>query len=381
MTSPDMAATRLINAANLRDGGGAAVAVSFIYDLSLFPSQACKYSIIVSKYVDSNLRRLNCDTKVFPEYIVQSYYGLQGFQRTFLSELRRFDLVFTIFGPCYAFGYKGRHIVGFADPWIAYPNNDVYKRYGYLRRLKIKLQWFIREVFYLNSSLLVCELPHVSKALRENTLLRLRRTSIVHSAIPSIFLDSSLWRHVSIPRKTGVLNLGLISRNYFHKNLGILPALKRILFERYSQSVEIFVTFSEDEWADCSADFRKQVNNVGILTLDQCPTFYSKIDIVIFPSLLECFSAVPIEALFMKKPLVASDRSFVRDCCGEFAFYFNPTIEPASSAALSVLAAIKRLKSDPLYLERAAQHVEFFGSSKRRTKDYLNLIEHFYNEN
>lgn len=368
-------ASRLINAANLRDGGGPAVAVSFIYDLSRWQVEAGKYAVLVCEYVDRNLRALNCDTSVFSEYRVQNHYGLTGLRGGLGSELRRYDLVFTVFGPCYALGYKGRHLVGFADPWVAYPKNEVYPRLGWLRGLKTRFEWFVRELFYLNSTLLICELEHVPTALKKNTLLTRRRMEIVHSAIPSVYLDPECWREVAIPRKDGVLNLGLISRNYIHKNLAILPGLKRVLREKYSLAAEIYVTFSNDEWLACSEEFRTSITNVGLLTLAQCPKFYSAMDVVVFPSLLECFSAVPIEALYMEKPLVASDRPFVRDCCGDYAVYFDPMNNVEEAAAEAVVEAIKRISDDPEYLKRASRQGRKFGSSERRSKEYLQLID------
>lgn len=374
-TQPAPLTRRLINAANLRDGGGPAVATSFIYDLSRWPEEAGKYAVLVSEYVDRNLRALGCVTEVFLDYRVQNHYGLAGLRGTLAKELRRFDLVFTVFGPCYTLGYKGRHLVGFADPWVAYPRNEVYPRLGLWRGLKTRFEWFARELFYLNSTLLVCELEHVPIALKKNTLLAHRPMEIVHSAIPSVYLERDRWQDVAIPRKDGVLNLGLISRNYLHKNLDILPEVKRALYENHGVTAEIYVTFAEEEWLACSAEFREAVTNIGLLTLSQCPAFYAAMDVIIFPSLLECFSAVPIEALFMERPLVASDRPFVRDCCGDYAVYFDPIENAGCAAAAAVMEALRRKSADPEYLKRAARHGQKFGSSERRSREYLQLIE------
>ena len=54
-------------------------------------------------------------------------------------------------------------------------------------------------------------------------------------------------------------------------------------------------------------------------------------DAIIFPSLLECFSATPLEAMAMEKPFFASDREFIRDVCSDYALYFDPE-DPISAA-------------------------------------------------
>lgn len=367
-------ARRLINATNLCYGGGAAVAVSFIYDVSRIPREAAKYSVMASEFVDRELRALRCPTDAFADYRVASHYGLRALWSGLAREMERFDLVFTVFGPCYALGYRGVHLVGFADPWIAYPRNEAYGRLSLMAAWRTRFEWLLRELFYLNSSVLICELEHVPKALMRNTCLRRREMAVVHSAIPSVYSDPSLWLPVKIPRRTGVVNAGLISRNYPHKNLALLPSLKATLSHVHGLEVDFYVTFSDEEWAACTPEFRASIVNVGLLRLNQCPSFYEGMDVVVFPSLLECFSAVPIETLSMRKPLVASDRDFVRDCCDKFAFYFDPA--DLDAAAVAFVRAWEHA-ADEAYLTAACTHVQMFGSSLRRTQRYLAVIDSY----
>ncbi len=42
---------------------------------------------------------------------------------------------------------------------------------------------------------------------------------------------------------------------------------------------------------------------------------------VFIPTLLEVFSATYLEAMLMKKPIIASDLEFSRDICGESAYF------------------------------------------------------------
>ena len=59
-----------------------------------------------------------------------------------------------------------------------------------------------------------------------------------------------------------------------------------------------------------SRDFKKKVISLGELSINQCPDFYNNMDMIFFPSNLECFSATPLEALYMKKSIVCSDLPF-----------------------------------------------------------------------
>lgn len=150
-----------------------------------------------------------------------------------------------------------------------------------------------------------------------------------------------------MPRVNGI-KLGILSRDYPNKNLSILPQVQSYLKHEYGLEVVFLVTLNEAEWRARSETFRNQVVNVGPLSVAQCPSFYKQLDGVIFPSLLESFSASPIEALTMGLPVFASDRRFVRDTCGEAPVYFDPT--DAASIAESIARYFKAPRPRPVSL-------------------------------
>ena len=107
--------------------------------------------------------------------------------------------------------------------------------------------------------------------------------------------------------------------------------------------------------------------------MTQCPSYYKEMDAIIFPSILECFSATPLEALAMEKPLFSSDRGFVSDVCEDYAYYFDPF--DAHSAAAKIANYIENhWKKDQDKLKAAREHVISFSSPKTRAEQYLNII-------
>src|SRR5690606_37210212 len=120
-----------------------------------------------------------------------------------------------------------------------------------------------------------------------------------------------------------VFKLGIISRNYSHKNLSILPEVKRILEQDYQRIISFYVTFKEEEFQGESLVFQNEIVNLGPKKVDECIDTYLKFDAVFFPSLLECFSATPLEAMATGRAPFASDMPFNRDVCGEHAYYFD----------------------------------------------------------
>jgi len=97
-------------------------------------------------------------------------------------------------------------------------------------------------------------------------------------------------------------------------------------------------------------------------------------DAIIFPSLLECFSATPLEAMAMKKPLFASDRKFVRDVCGDFAWYFDPE-DPSDAANLISTYINKQMKLNGEELNAAREHAIQFSNAHQRAINYLRIIQ------
>lgn len=320
----------LVNASNLHAGGGVAVASSVIAALAGIQDIAKSITVLASTEVAENLTRLGASLDVLDQYIPFDTYGLSGSFRRKPVRVRDFDAVFTVFGPLYSPVVGARNVMGFAQPWVAYPHNSANTLLSARERAKIRLKYEVVARFFATADVLIVEQEHVRAALRERRLFRKKPIHVVPSVVDSIYFDEARWIPVALPPRVGDLRLGVVSRNYPHKNLGALPEIKRHLMD-YGFDAEFFVTFSDEEYASCSPEFRATVQNYGTLALAECPSFNSQLDGVVFPTLLECFSATPIEALAVRTPLFASDRPFIRDSVGEHACYIDP-LDPASIA-------------------------------------------------
>ncbi|WP_180066573.1 glycosyltransferase [Acinetobacter sp. YH12129] len=366
----------LINASNLHNGGGVQVASSFINELLEIPNDLIKnFDIIVSSEVDKNI---NENARVFfKKYTVHNIYGLKKYKKN-KKIFDCYDLVFTIFGPCYH-PVKGIKVVGFAQPWIIYPDNECYSMLSNLEKLKFKIKFFMQKYFFKKSDFCIVELEHVKQRLIELNIFKNSHIDVVYNTVSNVYFSPEKWEKIKIV-PSNKIKIGLISRDYFHKNTNILPKVKEILKNKYKQDVDFYVTFNEGEWANKSSYFRKNVINIGPLKVNECPSFYDKMDAIIFPSLLECFSATPLEAMIMKKPLFASNRGFIKDVCLDFAYYFEPT-DPESCAAVinDFLRKTNSIELD-IRLTTAQKHAENFSSARQRALKYIQVIENCLNK-
>ena len=103
-------------------------------------------------------------------------------------------------------------------------------------------------------------------------------------------------------------------------------------------------------------------------------------DAIIFPSLLECFSATPLEAMIMKKPLFASDRGFIKDVCFDFAYYFEPTDPESAAAVIHNFLESQCNEELEAKLLAAKKHAENFSNARQRAVKYVDIIEDCLNK-
>lgn len=269
-----------------------AVATSVVDCLSRMDHEGLAVSVLLSTPVARNLLELNTDLTVFESCETCDFFGVRALWQGLDRHFSEFDLVFTVFGPAYFARRNAKHLFGFAQPNIVYPNNPLSTRMGLLQRLSVRAKFELQAWFFSRADELVVELEHVKKRLLDRRLFLHKPVHVVYSSVHSVFREPQRWATLELPVQPARLRLGVISRNYPHKNLAILADVKQHLRETHGRQVDIYVTFSPQEWENCDEHFRANIINVGALSLSQCPTFYAAMDGVVFPSLLECFSAV-----------------------------------------------------------------------------------------
>lgn len=363
----------LINCSNLHVGGGVAVATSFVDCLSKAPRPEIEISLLLSSSVHANLVSSKVDLSKFKNCRIADYRGARSIWQGMDGQFKGHDLVFTIFGPVYSLRMRTRHIFGFAQALIIYPGNPIERRMSLWARLKQRLKYKLQELFFARADQLIVELEHVKVGLARKFLFQGKPIHVVYNAVDAVFREPGRQLAVEIPATPGAIRLGIVSRNYPHKNLACLPALKERLRNEHNLEIELFVTFNDQEWQACSDPFRNSINNVGALMLSQCPAFYAAMDGIIFPSLLECFSAVPIEAMTMKRPLFASNLPFIRDCCHEHASYFNPLDLASMARSIADYFVKVDRPSRELMLERAYAFVQRYPSPEDRARSYVDI--------
>jgi glycosyltransferase involved in cell wall biosynthesis len=362
----------LVYAANLHVGGGVQVATSIISEFfRLGAEQREGLTFWVSTEVHRNLVDLGFDGSTLCDYRIIDHQGLGAFVSRERHEVLRYAAVLVIFGPFYMRAPGVRKLVGFAQAWTIYPQTDAYALLSRPRRWVTRCKFWLQGWAFRNSDQLIVELDHVRDRLVLDGIADRRPVMIIRNCVGGVFLSEGALTVPPLVPRGKELTLGFLGRNYVHKNTTLLAQIRQVLRVRFGLSVRVLVTFSDAEWEQCDAAFRAEVENVGIVPGALCPAYYRSLDAVIFPSLLECFSATPLEALAMEVPLFASDRAFVRDVCGDFAIYFDP--HNADEAAEHIWRYFQSAP-DAKRLRQGRQHVLNFSSPGMRAAQYLELL-------
>lgn len=349
------------------------MATSVLDCISRIDHEELSISVLLSTPVLKNLRELNTKLTVFESCETRDFYGVSALWKNLDSYFVGYDLVFTVFGPAYFARRNTYHLFGFAQPNIIYPNNPLTASMGLLQRCRTRLKFELQAFFFARANELVVELDHVKAGLLRRRIFQRKPIHMVYNSVHSVFSEPQQWAPLELPIIPDRLRLGVISRNYSHKNLSILADVKQHLLQTHGWQVDMYVTFTPDEWQSCDAHFRSNIINVGALSLSQCPTFYEAMDGVVFPSLLECFSAVPIETMMSGRPLFASNLSFIKDVCGDHCQYFDP-MDPADIAQAIVLYFTKPTFEQQRLCNTARIHAQRYPKPQERAKQYLRVI-------
>ena len=363
----------LINTSNLHAGGGVQVATSAIAETSGGIANYEGVSVLLSTEVKRNLDALGFQRSDAILFETLDVHGIDVMNGAVRRKMDSYKVVFTLFGPLYRWKPPFKSIVGFAQPWIIYTGNECYGRLPFWQRVRYRLKFWVQGMFFKRADVLVVELEHVKEGLIRELRIAPDWIHVIYNCLSSIYASESLWEPIAAVQQGACnLRLGFVGRNHLHKNTVIFPAIVTALERSHGFKARFFVTFTDDEWQACSLEFRSVCVNVGPLLVAQCPTFYKMLDGVVFPSLLEAFSATPLEAMAMERPLFASNRSFIRDVCHSHATYFDPLSPDSAAAAIAKVFA--NGPPDEVALRAARDHAFAFSSAKERAEQYLALM-------
>lgn len=369
----------IIDNSNLFAGGGLQVAASFLRDLK-------KMNLSDEFHIIQSLNAIKViENEQFPDNF--TFYNLGKSEEKSKSKRIRSvkriesivnpDCIFTLFGPSY---HKSKYpkLVGFAIPYIIYQNSPFFKKISVKENIYYKLLSILKVYsFKKYSDALIFETENARKTFVEKTYYN-KDTYTVGNTLNEIFFEPNEWRdYDNLP--TSSFKILFLTANYPHKNMDVIPEVIKILKHKYKFNDFKFLITLQSEELNFPEYCEEYIEYLGKVDLKKIPSLYNQSQMVFIPTLLEVFSATYLEAMLMKKPIIASDLEFSRDICGESAYFCEPVNAESYADAIFRLANDENLRNS--LVSKGTENLKRFGSSMERTVSYLNIIKTLIKKN
>jgi len=218
-----------------------------------------------------------------------------------------------------------------------------------------------------SAALIVTQTPTMSEWIRTAYELRNMQIMVVKPWGDQVGMDSeqggSVAAMLNVPAHLRLLYVGNSSR---YKNLECLfSALPEI--RRRAPGATLFLT--------CPADHpicaRTGAIGLGYLGGSALKSAYQLATVLVTPSLVESGNLILTEAMAMGTPIVAANRAYARDLCGDAAVYFDPDRPAELAAAISDLLENDEKRRD---LVRRGFEVVSKGRSERPYDDMMGRL-------
>ena len=364
----------LVNASNLKAGGGLQVADSICKSLCHFPQH--KFLVVLSTFFPKTGKEIenNDNVEVYIYNIKNNIQTLIFGRDKYLDglvEYNQIEVVLTVFGPS-RWNPRCVHISGFAMPHLVFPESPFFSRLYWNEKIRISLRICMLDYYFRRSThFFVTENPMVSE--RVSKRFKGSKVYTVTNYYNQVFDQPEKWVSHKLPEFDGV-SLINISTPYPHKNLNIAIDILKFMKIRHPEFRLRFVyTMEEKDMCHIPDDLKDNFLFIGKVNVDECPSLYQQCDIAFQPTLLECFTASYPEAMRMEKPIVTTSLAFAKGICGKAAAYYSPLdAEDAAERIYEVATNVDYRQK--LIIEGKAQLLTF-DTYDDRAKKLIGLCE------
>lgn len=289
------------------------------------------------------------------------------------------DVIYSITSPCYIH-FKSKEVMRFTNPWVATSNKYAWGTLSWKDRL-------IKYLYCLNQRRIIRGAPYfitqteaVKQGLLRVTHAQENNVCVVNNVLPNFFSSGINTEHINSADSN--IHIACIAAPVPHKNLDIVPRILKILRDDHQiKNVVFHLTADpqsevwkkiEQERCRFSLDDNLIVNH-GRMEQDELAVLYRKCDFSLLPTLLEVFSATPLESMFFKLNMIASDFDFNREVMGDCALYYPPT--DATKAAEQIVKYIHDKKLRDEHKARMPRQLERFGTYQRHFSCIMDFLK------
>lgn len=366
----------LIDATNIKTGGGVQVATSLITELLTPKYASIQSSFVVSEQVHKQLPVTDYRRITVINTGAKTLLPFNQDKKRLKILANKFDVVFTVFGPCF-WGNAKNHVIGFANAWLVTPNTIAYDVFNpfdaWVYRLK---NYLLAKILYDKNAFYFTESFAVKEKFIALFNAKEEQIEVVSNTLPYVYENKTQIRSTyKLPCKYDkYFKLISITYNYPHKNLKVIERVGEIL-QRDGFKAIFIVTFSDREYKKMSTGFKKYSYNIGPLDVRDCPSVYEQCDALFLPTLIECFSVSYLEAMYNKLPILTSDLDFAKEICSSSGLYFDPFSHSDIAEKIKQLISSADL-SDEL-IANGIKMLTNYPDNSEKISAYIEHIRHF----
>ncbi len=368
----------ILHTANLHQGGALQVASSFIKEASKITD--IDFYVVLGKYtslaIDQGEYIANKNIKFFtinfhPRESLKKYFRYQFVLHGYERKVKP-DAVISVFGPIYWMP-RSPHIMGFANGNLLYEDTYFFRLWQGWQTISYKLkkyfhQWLLKR----EADFYWVETADSKKRLARFLNKPMEKIIIASNNCSNYFRDTKYEVLEKLPPKKA-LRLIYISSYYPHKGFELIPPVLHRL-KKDQIAVELIVTINQKDFERIFQEF-DNVINLGAVEPKYCPFLYQQSDIVFAPTLLETFSAMYPEAMYMQKPILTTDLPFAHNICEEAALFFNPESVEDSAEKLKLLIYNKDLREN--LVKKGLERIKEFDLPEERFKKIVEKVMGF----
>lgn len=333
----------LIDMSPLKAGGGCQLALNFLDQMS--SNVRSGYAFLIpdvgplAAAADRcpNLRFLQAPSSSAPRRVRFERLGLPK-----IYEALGTKVIYTFFGPGLPHPSSITSIVSVAYPIICYPDSPYWR---YVSRKVAVRQRLVNaaRVHRLKQAGTIIAETEVMRSRLARTLGRSAAEILVAPPAPSEFVRETTGVEATVSNRRVLVLSGVAP----HKNVWRLPEIVHE-FGVMGEDLQLVLTTSEEafrrhlkpEGAQLFEHQRGCYNFVGSVAPDAIQDLYAGSAALLSLSDLESFSNNYLESWKTGTPLIASERDFAREMCGDSAVYVEP--HDPKAAARTIVEALSK---------------------------------------
>ena len=358
----------LLNASNLRHGGGKTVALQLIDGIARFRPQDRFYVIIPLQAEFQELRQYsNIVLLELPEFFHHSWHHKIAYNHNVFSEwCRQYKIDKIISLGNVAFPANGiPQLVYIQLPHLVYPEVSLRKTGGFQaywrNRMMVKyVSWHLR---YATAVALQTEVMEVRFLTRFPDF----RGPVFILPNAAYNLPGQEIKPIQLPLRS--LRLLFLSRYYPHKGFEILPKIGRLLRQK-NIPVQIHLTLDTKEALGAARVLRQlkhsyNISNRGPIALKDLGRIMEEYDGVFLPSFMESHSGAYAEALQHRRLIFTSHFDFATALLGSAGIYFDP-LKPDT-----IVSAFENVVNNENYVKEKLRSIEAAAKKAPEIEDVI----------